>query len=340
MTMKKRIKSLVVFIFTILLWAECVMAQDSIQIPSEFRYYKISYHGDPVEFLIKSRKGEENVKKPILLFCQGSQPKPLIIFYDAHHFYKVFVFNTDSLEKYFHLVIVSKPYIPILTQKENLDKGMNYQDSSNKNLKEYFKRNFIDYYTRRDIAVLKYLSKKDFVSPKKLVVSGHSEGAIIAARISLYYPKVSDLIYSSGPVLGREFSKMVVLRIKQCDSLNLSGAEFDYWKQVILNFDDYSGIGDSYKTSFQASFPPDLEIFRKLKIPVLLTYGTKDFGSVIGNDYWRLESIRLKKKNFTFYDYFGLDHNFFPINQDGSVNYQVFNWDRVALDWNDWLRLH
>ena len=43
-----------------------------------FRHYQLIYKGDPVDILIKSQKGEEQKVKPLLLFCQGSLPQPLI----------------------------------------------------------------------------------------------------------------------------------------------------------------------------------------------------------------------------------------------------------------------
>ena len=46
-----------------------------------FRHLQTLYKGDVVDILIKSKKGEEQKKKPLLLFCQGSLPIPLLITY-------------------------------------------------------------------------------------------------------------------------------------------------------------------------------------------------------------------------------------------------------------------
>ncbi|MEI9908220.1 MAG: hypothetical protein WDO71_00215 [Bacteroidota bacterium] len=65
-----------------------------------FRHLQAAYKGDKVDILVKSKKGEEQKKKPLFLFCQGSLPIPLLITYDDNGkkgIYPVFVFNPDSL---------------------------------------------------------------------------------------------------------------------------------------------------------------------------------------------------------------------------------------------------
>ena len=74
---------------------------------------RMQYHGDTVDILIKSKKGEINILKPVFLFCQGSLPIPLIIKYDSsgkQKIYNIFPFNPDSLSKEYHLAIISKPH--------------------------------------------------------------------------------------------------------------------------------------------------------------------------------------------------------------------------------------
>jgi hypothetical protein len=71
-------------------------------------------------------------------------------------------------------------------------------------------------------------------------------------------------------------------------------------------------------------------------MPVLVSYGTKDFSSPY-NDYLRVEMMRQKKNNFTFKAYIGTEHNYFPLKPNGEINYDIFNWDKVANDWRQWL---
>lgn len=69
---------------------------------------------------------------------------------------------------------------------------------------------------------------------------------------------------------------------------------------------------------------------------MLISYGTKDPGAPF-NDYLHLESIRLEKSNFSYLDYIGWEHNYFGFKDNGEVNYDEYNWDKVGLDWLKWL---
>ena len=158
--------------------------------PQEFGYRHIvlKFKTDNVDILIKSNKGEENVQKPLFFFCQGSLPQPLIK-YHADNVYGVFPFEADSLSKKYHLIIVSKPYIPVVVDYKTLSTSFNYVDSSGKFPKEYSDRNLLSYYIPRNIAVLKYLQKQKWVTTTKLVVAGHSEGSTVAAKMAAGYKK-------------------------------------------------------------------------------------------------------------------------------------------------------
>ena len=303
-----------------------------------FRHLQIVYKGDIVDFLVKSRKGDEQKTKPLFLFCQGSLPQPLIK-YDDNGVYGVFTFNPDSLTIDYHLVIVSKPFIPLIGEKKYLGQNFTFTDSTGSYPKKYSERNLLDYYVNRNMAVLKYLQKQPWVLKNKLVVAGHSEGSTVAAKLASVYPKVTDLIYSGGNPMGRIMSIIGQNRALETDtdSTRYGEDKIEYWKRVVedkTNMDDSQG--DTYKATYGFSIPP-IEYLEKLKIPILICYGTKDWCAPF-NDYFRVNLIRKRKDNFTFKAYIGTDHNFFPLLPDGKPNFEVFNWDKVANDWQKWLK--
>jgi hypothetical protein len=117
-----------------LLFTICSYGQNERPEDYDFRYFQINYKDDLVDILIKSKKGEEQKKKPLFLFCQGSLPVPLMIqYYDKgkKKIYNVFPFaNSDSLSKDYHLVIVSKPYVPVIFEEKSLNTDMSYSDST------------------------------------------------------------------------------------------------------------------------------------------------------------------------------------------------------------------
>ena len=101
-------------------------------------------------------------------------------------------------------------------------------------------------------------------------------------------------------------------------------------------------IGDNLRDLFEEKYQVKMNDFsayraaQKIKIPVLITYGTKDWNAPY-NDLLQIESIQSNLKNLTFKPYFDLEHNFFPVNENREPNYEVYNWENVGKDWKNWL---
>ena len=298
-----------------------------------FRHLHWKYQNDPVEILIQSQKGEENIPKPILFFCQGSLPKPLLI-YQGKEVYGTFPFQTDRILEQYHLVIVGKPYIPVLTDVNSLRADFSYTDTTGEFPKDYTNRNLLHYYVPRNLGVIRYLRKQSWVSRKQLVVAGHSEGSTIAAKMASESHEITHLIYSGGNPMGRIVSIITQSRVNETDtdSTRFGENNLQYWAQVIQNQTDISN-----RTMFEFS-EPMYPVLLKLNIPVLVTYGTKDWCSPY-LDFLRVEILRKKKQNITFFPYIGTEHNYFPVKKDNTPDYETFNWDKVANDWLKWLKL-
>jgi dienelactone hydrolase len=331
----KSLLGILVLLFSINSYAQNLLPADY-----GYRHLQTVYKGDTVDILIKSKKGEEQVKKPIFLFCQGSLPIPLIVKYDDNGkkgTYPVFVFNPDSLSTEYHLAIIGKPYVPLIADQRNLNPDLSYTDSSTGLFPAaYLDRNLLDYYTKRNIHALKFLRKQSWVETNQLVVAGHSEGSTIAAKIANDYSGVTQLIYSGGNPLGRIMTLLSRSRANEDGSSAATADIFEYWKNVITGKDSMTNGGDTFKGMYQFSCLPAIDYLKKTRIPVLVTFGVKDSGVVASVDYLRAEIIRLKRSNFTFKEYQG-EHNFFPLKENGEVNFDIFNWDKVADDWRAWL---
>jgi hypothetical protein len=307
--------------------------------PEDYGYKHIThqYKNEVVDILIKTKAGEENIKKPIFLFCQGSLPQPLIK-YDGDDIYGVFPFNPEIFTDKFHLVIISKPYIPIIADIKTLYNNSLYLENDGNFPQEYSKRNLLDYYVNRNISVLKYLQKQSWVSSSILVVAGHSEGSTVASKMAIKTRNITHLIYASGNPMGRIMSLISQNRANESfeESISLGEEEIKYWEDVVKNKSDMNASkGDTNKATFEFSNPPILYL-EKLKIPILVTYGTKDWSAPF-NDFMRVDFIRKKKVNYTFQPYVGTEHNFFPLNKNNEPNYTIFNWDKVAEGWLNWI---
>jgi dienelactone hydrolase len=332
--------------FKLLVWSLLLLispylaAQEKKAEDFGFRNLRTVVNGDTVDLLVKSSKGDEFKKKPVFFFCQRSLPQPLIK-YDEAGLYGVFPFKTDSLEKDFHLVIVSKPGIPLVANTKTLQPNMSYFDPQTGQAPNvYSDRNYLDYYVNRNIELIDFLEKQSFVDIRKLVVAGHSEGSTIAAKMALLSKKITHLIYACGNPMGRIMTMISKSRQYEnpADTLSRTENEFMYWQEVVRNSASLDNTyGDTPKATYDFSIPP-IQYLQQLTIPVLVCYGTRDY-SALFNDYLRVEMMRSGKTNFSFNAYVGLEHNFFELTHDGQVNYERPNWDLVARDWLNWLRL-
>ncbi len=325
-----------IFIFAVLT-VYSVFGQTKTARDFGFRHLVCKFKTDHVDILIKSKKGEENIPKPLFFFCQGSLPIPLIP-YQGKDVYGTFPFNPDSLSNKYHLVIVSKPYIPITADVSLLQPDFTFVDSTGRFPKEYSDRNLLSYYVPRNIAIVKYLQQQPWVSAKQLVVAGHSEGSTIAVKMTSELKNVTHLIYSGGNPMGRILSIIEKNRAYETDTDSTKYGEdsLNYWADIVANKNDMNSLqGDTYKATFEFS-EPMINYLEKLKIPVLVTYGTKDWSSPY-NDLLRVNTIRQNKSNFTFKAYIGTDHNFFPLTNNNQPDYNIFNWDMVANYWLNWL---
>lgn len=323
-------------LFALLTSITTLFAQKKTPEDLGFRHLTLTYQGDAVDVLIKSKKGEENKAKPLFFFAQGSLPRPLIK-YDQHGYYPVFPFDTEALCETYHLVIVSKPYIPVCADAQTLD-NHNYVDATGQFPKAYNDRNLLSYYVPRNLAVIRYLQKQPWVSKQKLVAAGHSEGSTVVAKMAQQSRKITHLIYSGGNPLGRIASVIEQSRRRESDLEPLADADFSYWQAVVSHKTDLSddGQGDSFRATYEFSQPP-IQYMEDLKIPVLVTFGTRDY-SATANDYFHVDCISRGKTNVTFKPYLGTEHNFFPITLDGKVDYDTYNWNKVAADWLSWLQ--
>ncbi len=325
-------------LFLVLLLA-ATRARGQSQKPEDFGYRHLQtfYKGDTVHVLVWSRSGEEGRPKPLFLFAQGSLPNPLLIT-DSLGAYGLFPFKSDSLLRDYHLAIIGKPFVPVVARKESLKPGNWYADPATGQAPEdYLRRDYVGYYVNRNLATIRFLRAQPWVSKEKLVLAGHSAGAMVMTRLAARSKDATHLILSSGNPMGRIVS--IIWLKRAADSTGAATEEtFRYWEGVVAQPDSTAapGGGDPNKTTFDFS-QPVVEDIKKLRIPVLVTYGTRDHCAPY-NDYLRVELIREKKKHVQFKAYPGLEHNYFGFKPDGTVDYDNFNWDRVAADWWGWLR--
>lgn len=310
------------------------------KLPEDFGYRHLTTEvsKESIHIIVKSKNGEEQVKKPIFIFIQGSLANPVIKYNGDKHF-PPFPFSSKTLEDKYHIIVINKPGIPHIADISDLDENKEFVDkSTGLPPTEHIEKNNLNYYVERNNKIIDYLIKQSWVDGSKIVVAGHSEGSTIAVKLALRNQNVTHLIYSGGtPYYSRIASMISQDRAVETDSSDWVEKDFEYWQNTTKNTSDISREHgyNSYKGTY--SFSVNLsETFVKLKIPILVSYGTKDLACPY-NDLLRIEMINNRKTNIEFKAYKGLEHNYFPINSNGFINYEVFNWDKVVADWKKWL---
>ena len=83
------------------------------------KHIKFLYKTDTVNILVQNKLGEENIAKPLFLFCQGSGSQPLIKL-EGNLMYGIYPFSTKAILAKYHVVIIGKPFVPLIMDKKKL----------------------------------------------------------------------------------------------------------------------------------------------------------------------------------------------------------------------------
>ena len=301
--------------------------------PAEFgyRHLVVMYGRDSVNVLVLSQPGEEKQKKPLLFWVQGSLPTPLVL-YDRGGAFPVFPFHPKAVLKNCHLVVVGKPGIPLTADVEGRDPNQMFAQTAPPPY--YCARNYLDYFVRRDVALLRYFKKQPWVDKTHVVAAGHSQGSTIVAHLASVPGLVSHAVYLSGNPLGQLMSMLAQSR--QTDDSVAAAATFRRWQTAVNSPAVADCVGDDPRHMFGFG-AAQLPVLLRTRVPIFVGYGTRDHGFA-GDDFLRLECIRLHKTNFTFREYAAREHNFFGFKGD-KINYDDFYWDTVGNDFLRWAGL-
>lgn len=218
-----------------------------------------------------------------------------------------------------------------------LDKSFGYTGKSDEYPLDYNKRINLDYLTKRDIHIIKYLKRLAFIDDEKAILVGHSKGSRVASEIVFRSENlISNLVYLSGNPFGRRIHLIYEKRIAQNDDdFSKPDKVFKFWKKILRNKNEVV-TGDWFSRKFENSKP----YFRKLlnvKIPVFMAYGTKD-PAFPYNDLFKLYVLLQNKQNFMVKPYIGLTPSFYKKNDEGIIKRDQHYWGVVMNDMLTWLK--
>jgi len=153
---------------------------------------------------------------------------------------------------------------------------------------------------------------------------------------------ISNLILLNAGLAGRIMAIINNSRKKEQSLEDYQNTEsfFEYWESLLKKdpelLSDDCAISDSEKTTASFSFDYRAHL-DQIDIPVFFGYGTKDESALL-MDELRIQVLRLQKSNFYFKSYFGWEHNFFGLDESGRINYNEYNYDKVAEDFMVWIK--
>ncbi len=311
-------------------------------IAEKYTHFQLTTKKDTIDFVIADTS--TTIQKPVLLFCQGSQPVPLFLDLKKQGIYPVALsnFNVDEMKKHYHIAVISMPKTPIIVGPDNLNKSYCYITDTTEEHSystEYLLADYMENYVRRANIVLKYLLKQDWVDSKELIVAGHSQGARVAVCIAASNKKVSKLgLFGYNPHgridqqirQARKDAEKNKITWEQADAI--INNQYDFYKDI-LNEDMVKK--NPSLVSWKSFSKPTLEKLLQLTIPIYLAYGSDD----IITDYCDLIPlyfIEKQKTNLTRKFYPNLEHNFFKIKKDGSIDYAKGRWNSVMNEFIEW----
>ena len=302
-----------------------VMAQPIEIIDNQVAHFQLKDKNNDIDFLVFDTVF--NIKKPILLYCQGSTPVPLCIDYGTNVRFGAGVsgFDIPNIQKQYHLVVISKPETPIKVPVYQLNKNNQYitDKSDEHSFKESFLRaNYLENYVDRANKVIQYLLQQSWVDNNKVVVFGHSEGVHVASAIAATNNAVTCLGLGGANIFGR-IDEMLRLERKRAETKDITWEmaeqNMNFWYQLWENANNPDSVAEHPDLLSWKSFSrPTFEDLLKVDIPIYVVYGTNDITAELC-DLLPLIFINHGKKNLTMKRYFGFDHSFNLFDENSNL---------------------
>lgn len=307
--------------------------------------FNVVYEKDTIRFL---KVKDIGTIKPVLVFCQGSLPIPLIIeFSDGEKIITgINNFDYQKISEKYHIIIISPPSIPIIANEADLNNQYAYIQNKNDEHSypvNFTTNNYLEKHIERLNAVINYLVKQSWVDKTNILLVGHSQGAKIAARTASQNKNVSALGFLSGDPIGRV--AQFIMRAKFLEIKGDVSKEqkqerinelYEWWEQSNKNINRPSGNGEDSPRNIVSFSTPIINDLTTLSIPVFVAYGTEDIAAWYC-DLLPIDFIREGKSNYKVKPYIGLDHNFMEVDSLGKPIYEKCYWNLVMEDFIKWI---
>ena len=314
------------------------------EIIAGYTHFELTHKKDTIDFVVADTSLSIVKPKPVLLFCQGSQPLPLFIDFGEQRIAPVTLNNFDvsEMKKNYHVVVISMPKTPISVTPKHLNRSYNYVlDTSDQYSYDpaYLEADYLTNYIDRANKVIKFLRKQKWVDKTKLVVAGHSQGSRVAVGIAHSNKRVTQLgLFGYNPM--RRIDQLVWSYRKQAQQGAITWKEADSLQRLQYEFYREILSDDSLKTN------PELTAWRsfsvssisqlvELKIPVYIAFGSLDNVAEYC-DLLPLYFAEQNKSNYLLKRYPNLEHNFFPLDENFRPDHANGQWKEVMNSFISW----
>lgn len=352
--MKQNIFKKILIIF--LLFIFCVLqafAETEADMLKEFDFKAFQIkgkYGEDINFYVSSYSNMFLKKKPLFINIQGSGAQPLICknkngglsggFFMPT--YKPFgglkEINTD-----YYYILVAKPGFTFWSNED-------YWSDENVKVPEiYNKLTSLSYRVEIISQVIDYCVAQPWVDSKKIVVSGHSEGSDVAAKVAVINKKVTHLGFFGGSGASQMFDFVMYVRndvltgkITPEEGEKRISALYEQFKDIYAhpNATDKFWEGHTYLRWSSFFSEPSVENLLKLNIPIFIGIGALDESSSLESaDIIPVEFIRHGKTNLVYKTYLNCDHSFREFITDKNGNEKIIDHENeVTKDFLDWIK--
>ncbi len=309
--------------------------------PFTYTKFEIGKAENLIEFLVC---GDLSETKPILIFLQGSLPVPLVHqFNDGGTYSFLQNFDIKNITKKYHLVAIASPFTPLLATEDQINEDHIYVPDPSKPNQfslDYLQNDYIEKYVERASKVIHYLKKQKWVKVKEIHVAGHSQGARVATSLTFENKNVKSIgLFGYNPFGrieqfvrdARKQAEAGLITWEKADSITADQVAF---MRSIQNADTLSKYPQykSWQSFSKSTFP----ILMKIEQPIYIAYGSDD---IVADqcDMLPLSFIEHGKENFSVIRYPDLEHNFFPIKEDGTIDRRNGKWKEVMNAYLLWI---
>ena len=265
-------------------------------------------------YLSRPPKADPDKIRPVILFVSGSGSQSVWTRHEQGINSGLQGLIYQLAKGRARVLVVEKPGVNLLDAPKHPGAST---DGSRKFLEEHT----LPRWAAANTAALKAVLARADIDPSRVLVVGHSEGGIVAARVAAEVPAVTHVAPLSCAGVTQLYSLAELSRQRAPDSLGAATVQavYDEWARILAkpeSVDDF-WLGHPYRrwSSFLGSSV--IDELKRSKAKVYLAHGTADESdSVIGFDVMRAELLA-GGRDVTAERIEGGDHGFAVQGQGG-----------------------